>query len=265
MRFPLYPWLLGVALIGSGIAQETLSSVQRELDRVEREIQREKELHKAELDRAAEFEKSKARNMTALQEQIKLTEQRTSELQTEIQRTRSQRGAFRARIDQFQSRQKEFSQSLLAQVNETLEHFRQDFPFQREKRVFELEDLAQCLSAGTCQADEGVNRLFAIYLSAVEIGYEVESYAGTYRSTGNEVHEGDYLRLGAALLTFAGHDGKMAAFLTKQDTGWVWVDSGLPDGARQDILHAVKIAQGKVPPELAKLPFRVPARQEVKE
>ena len=70
-------------------AQETLSSVQRELDRVERETEREKELHKAERARAAEFEKQKAERLNALRVQMQLSDARIDSLKQRPQLFRS--------------------------------------------------------------------------------------------------------------------------------------------------------------------------------
>src|SRR3954471_21069136 len=61
-------------------AQATLSSVQRELDRVERETDREKELHKAERLRAADFEKQKNERLQALKDQMTLSDARIDSL-----------------------------------------------------------------------------------------------------------------------------------------------------------------------------------------
>ena len=64
---------LGLAAVAA-YSQETLSSVQRELDRVERETEREKELDKQERGRAADFETRKAEKLQALKDQMRMTD-----------------------------------------------------------------------------------------------------------------------------------------------------------------------------------------------
>jgi hypothetical protein len=63
-------------------------------------------------------------------------------------------------------------------------------------------------------------------------------------------------------LAFAGEDGKVAAYLARQDTAYVWKDTDVAPETRQDIFTAVKVAQGKEAPRLVNLPFAAPKPRE---
>ena len=103
------PLLCAVHVLAPSLrAQETLSSVQRELDRVERETEREKDLHKAERARAAEFEKQKAERLNALRQQMQLSDARIDSLKQRMETERRRRASQRALTAQFQARQKAF-------------------------------------------------------------------------------------------------------------------------------------------------------------
>jgi hypothetical protein len=251
-----------LCLWAGGAAQESLSQVQRDLDRVEKEIEREKELHKTERKRAADFEADKAAKTRALQEQMRLTQGKIDSLKRHVDRARQQKSGFRNQAALYQGRQKEFAKSLTARTRELAAALKADFPYLREKRVADLEELAVAIESGVVGVEDGVNRLFTLMQSGLDLGYEVEVYRGTYSATDGSNHEGNYVRMGAAVLAFAGEDGKAAAFLARQDSGWAWQDADLSPSIRQDIFTAVKVAQGKTAPQLVNLPFAAPKPRE---
>jgi hypothetical protein len=239
-------------------AQETLSSVQRELDRVDKEIEREKELHKTERKRAADFEAEKAAKLKALQEQLRVTAARIDSLKRQQERARQQKASFKAQTAQYQARQKDFVKAFAAQTRDLAAWVRKDFPYDREKRAADLEDLASALENGTVGVEEGLGRFFTLSQANLDFAYDTEVYRGSYRAADGADKEGSYVRLGAALLAFAGDDGKTAAWLAKTDTGYVWHEADVAPEVRDNIFTAVKVAQGKVAPQLVSLPFQAP-------
>ena len=239
-------------------AQETLSSVQREMDRVEKEIEKEKELHKTERKRAGDFEADKAAKMKALQDQLRMTSARIDSLKRQLERARQQKAGYRNQTALFQGKQKDFVKALTRQIRDLAVSLGRDFPYQREKRAADMEELAVALESGVVGVEEGLNRFFAMMQASLDLAYEVEVYRGTY-AEGGASHEGNYVRLGAALLAFASEDGQMAAYLARVDSGYVWKDKDLDADTQRDILTAVKVAQGKVAPQLVNLPFSAPS------
>jgi hypothetical protein len=222
-----------------------LTSVQRELDRVDKEIEREKELHKSERKRAGDFETEKAAKLKA-------------SLKRQQERARQQKASFRAQAAQYQARQKDFVKAFAKQTRDLAATVRKDFPYDREKRAADLEDLAGALENGTVGVEDGLGRFFALSQANLDFAYDTEVYRGTYHAADGSDQEGSYVRLGAALLAFAGDDGKTAAWLAKADTGYVWHESDLAPDVRDNIFTAVKVAQGKVAPQLVSLPFLAP-------
>jgi hypothetical protein len=239
-------------------AQETLSSVQRELDRVDKEIEREKELHKTERKRAGDFEAEKAGKLKALQEQLRLTGTKIDSLKRQLDRARQQKAGFKAQAAQYQARQKEFLKVFIKQVRDLAAALKKDFPYEREKRVSDLEELATAAESGVVGVEDGLNRFFALTQGSLDFAYDTEVYRGNFHGADGGDHEGSYVRLGAALMAFAGDDGKTAAYLAKVDTGYAWREADLSPETRQDIFTAVKVAQGKVAPQLVGIPFQAP-------
>lgn len=240
-------------------AQETLTSVQRELDRVDKEIEREKELHKTERKRAGDFETEKSAKLKALQDQLRVTAVRIDSLKRQQERARQQKASFKAQAAQFQVRQKDFLKAFAKQTRDLAVAVRKDFPYDREKRAADLEDLAAALENGTVGVEEGLGRYFALSQANLDFAYDTEVYRGTYHTADGSDQEGSYVRLGAALLAFGGDDGKTAAWLAKADTGYVWHETDVAPDVRDNIFTAVKVAQGKVAPQLVSLPFLAPA------
>jgi hypothetical protein len=239
-------------------AQETLSSVQRELDRVDKEIEREKDLHKTERKRAGDFENEKAAKLKALQDQLRLTGGKIDSLKRQLDRARQQKSGFKAQAAQYQGRQKDFVKSFTKQVRDLSLSLKKDFPYDRDKRVSDLDELANAIDNGVVGLEDGLNRFFALTQSSLDFAYDTEVYRGTFHGADGSDHEGSYVRLGAALLAFAGEDGKIAAYLAKADTGYAWRETDLTPETRQDIFTALKVAQGKVAPQLVNIPFQAP-------
>ncbi len=240
-------------------AQETLSSVQRDMDRVEKEIEREKELHKTELKRNTDFEAEKAAKLKALQEQIRLTQARSDSLKVQLNRARGQKGSFKSQAALYQSKQKDFAKALSQAIKARAAALAKDFPYQLQKRVSDLQDLANALETGVVTVEDGLGRFFSLLQTSLEFAQDTEVYRGSYTATDGSVHEGSYVRMGAVLLAFASEDGQHAAWLAKADSGYAWMDKDLPQPIKQDIYPPVSVAQGKVAPPLVRLPCQAPA------
>src|SRR4051794_39691931 len=164
-------------------AQETLSSVQRDLDRVDKEIEREKDLHKTERKRAADFETEKAAKLKALQEQLRLTGARIDSLKHQLDRARQQKGAFKNQAALFQGKEKEFIKSLTQKMRELAAALQKDFPYQKEKRATDLQELATAVESGVVNVEDGIGRFFTLMQSSLDFAYDTEVYRGTYVAT----------------------------------------------------------------------------------
>ncbi len=239
-------------------AQETLSSVQRDLERVEKEIEREKDLHKNERARATQFEVEKAAKLKAIQDQIKLSQTKIDSLKHQAEKAKQQKSGFKSQTALYQGHQKEFLKNLVKQIHELAAGLKGDFPYEREKRVGDLQELASAIENGVVPIEEGLGRLFTLLQASMDFAYDTEVYHATYTAADGSAHEGSFVRMGAALLAFAGEDGKTVAYLAKEDTGYSWKETELSPETRQNILTAVKVAQGKVAPQLVNIPFRAP-------
>ena len=256
-------WLPLIALLSLAPAlhaQETLSSVQRELDRVERETEREKELHKAERGRAAEFEKQKAERLNALRTQMQASENRIDSLKQRMDVERRRRTSQRALATQYQNRQKAFRTDLDREIKAVIAWVEKDFPYQKEQRLSEWRELAEANREGTVAVEEVVSRVFGLVQGSLDFAFDSEAYPGTYTTGAGRQVEGTYVRLGAVMMAFSSTDGKLQAYLAKTPGGYVWRDGDLPSETRNSIVEAVRVAEGKESPRLVSLPVEVSAK-----
>lgn len=247
---------LTLALVATP-AQETLSSIQRELDRVERETAREQELHKQERARAAEFEKQKNARLQALQEQIRAADERIDSLKQRTETERRRRAAQRGLAAQYVERQKAFRADLDREIRAAIAWVEKDFPYQRERRLSEWRDLAAANREATVPVEEVLVRLFGLMQALLDFAGNSEAYPGTYTTTKGETREGFYVRLGAVSMVFSSSDGGVQAWLAKTAEGYAWRDENLTAETKSAIRAAVSVAQGKEAPRLVPLPVEI--------
>ena len=241
-------------------AQETLSSVQRELDRVERETDREKDLHKTERARAAEFEKQKAERLQALRDQAQMADARIDSLKQRMEVERRRRASQRGLAAQYQGRQAAFRKDLDREIQAVIAWLENDFPYQKDQRLSEWRELAEGNREGTLQVEEVQSRLFGLIQGSLDFAFDSEAYPGTYTASTGAQHDGTYVRLGAVMMAFASSDGKTQAYLAKTAKGYVWRDKDISAQVSKSINEAVRVAQGKEAPRLVALPVEVASK-----
>lgn len=251
--------VLVLSLVLVARAQETLSSVQRELDRVERETEREKDQDKAERARAAEFETRKTEKLQALKEQMRTTDASIDSLKREMESQKRRKSAEKGQAAAYQARQKEFRGTVAKQIDGLIGWVKKDFPYQKEKRIADLEDLARVNQQAVLPVEEILTRLFSLLQTSFDFANDSEVYPGTYSPTDGGDLEGIYVRLGAVMLAFASTDGQRQAYLAKTGDGYEWRDKNLSSEVRNGILTAVQVAQGKIAPQLVPMPVEVRA------
>jgi len=253
---------LALFCFGLSHGQETLGSLQREMDRVERETEREKELHKSERLRAVEFEKRKSEKILALKEQFRIAEGRMDSLRRQSENERKRKAGNKGQVAMFLGKQKEFRISVGKEIDAMAAWMERDFPFQKEKRISDWGDLAKANQEAALPVEEILARLFSLTQASTDFAQNTEAYPGTYTATDGGQFEGNYVRLGAIALVFTSADGSCIAYLAKTDSAYVWRDKDLAMGTRNGILTALQVAQGKIAPQLVSLPIEPPRLKE---
>jgi hypothetical protein len=259
LAFGIAVGVFGVLGAAPAFAQETLSSIQRELERVERETARENELHKQERARAAEFEKQKAARLQALQDQIAAADARIDSLKGRSETERRRRASQRAVAAGYQRRQQSFRADLDREMKAMIVKLESDFPYQKERRLSEWRDLAAANRDATLPVEEVLVRVFALSQASLDFAYDSETYPGTHVDASGGRHEGYYVRLGAVTLLFSASDDKLQAYLAREPKGYAWREDGLTRETRAAIREAVSVARGKEAPRLVPLPVEVSA------
>ena len=241
-------------------AQETLSSVQRELDRVERDTDREKDLHKTERARAAEFEKQKNERLQALRDQSQSADARIDSLKQRMEVERRRRASQRGLTAQYQARQAAFRKDLDREIKGIMAWIESDFPYQKDQRLADWRELAEGNNEATLQVEEVLSRVFGLIQGSLDFAFDSEAYPGTYTTSTGAQNDGTYVRLGAVMMAFSSTDGKLQAYLAKTPNGYVWRDKNLSSSVSKSISEAVRVAQGKEAPRLVALPVEVAAK-----
>jgi len=269
-----FVFLCGVYLCGHLFAQETLTGLQNEIARVEREIQREKDLHQKEIEKYNEFEKRKKEKLAQLEEQNKSLAQASQEIKASVLTLRQEKASAQAQLEKLRQQRKTLSQRLISDIQKFLNQVQVDFPAGKEQRIALLNKLRDDLSSGQVSAEEGMQRFLALLNGALELGWTTEIYSGTYRTQQGPIVDGKYLRLGAILLAFNSLDGNTTAFLVPQsaltDTSknkasgndpYIWIENTLSIQQKQAIKRSFEVMEGKAAPELAKFPLYAPAEK----
>jgi hypothetical protein len=236
-------------------AQETLSQVQRELDRVEKETQREKDAHAAERKRAQEFETQKVTKLKALREQIQIQDARIDSLKGQAASAKRRRAALKKQEAFYRDKHRAFQKALTQVIAAWSDSLKSDFPHKLEKRLSDFRELAATSSEGALPVEETLARWFTLLQTGLEMGYDTEIVPGTFRDPNGASFEGTYVRLGTVALAFAADDGKQMAYLGRNDSGYVWRSGELESAVKENILLAFQVAQGKVSPQLVPLPL----------
>ncbi len=242
--------------------QETLTGIQREMARVEREIKREKELHQAEKKKAEDFEKRKGQKIAALNKQLTDLDKKIQEVEGRLGKLKAQKSRLASGSKHYDEKRNSMHQHIAKQIDSLNSYFKTDFPHQQERRIQNLNNLKQELRDGIISPEEGISRLFSILQEAINIGYDSEVFSGSYQTTDGQQSEGTYLRLGAVILAYVSLDGNTVAYQTIENQSYVWHDKDLNLELKQNIKTALAVAQGKAAPSLVLLPIQQPSKGE---
>ncbi len=252
---------LSICFLSLAQGQETLTGLQREMERVEREIQREKKLHKLEKLKAKSFEARKKEKLDVLNTQLKKLADKVVAAKSKRAGVAKKKRVLKGQIQVIKNKRAQISKKLLAEIDSLSVYMQSDFPYQKTERLSALADLKKDIADEVIGPEEGMSRLFTLLQNAIAIGYDSEVYSGTYENTDGKFYDGKYVRLGTAIYCFSSLDGKINAYMIPSDSGYVWADKGLPMPMRQEIKKAIAVAEGKSAPELVLLPFGLNAKK----
>lgn len=244
-------------------SQETLSAIQREIARVEKEIQREKKLHKEELDKAAAFELKKAEKIKTIKEQEKAIALEIEDLKAKVSGFKNQIAAQKSQKSLYIDRRAKVSSALVKSIDTLIANTSKDFPSGKEQRIASFTKLKSEIQEGDISPEEGINRLFTSLQNQLNLGYNTEIYSGIHRFQNGKSAEGNFLRIGAVLLYFVSRDGSEIAYLKKKDDGYSWVEENILLEHREKIKLALQIVEGGATPQLGLLPIYQPLFSEV--
>ncbi len=254
--------LMGVILLISTPlwSQESLSGLNRQIRRVEKETDREKKLHKAEKQKAKSFEQRKKQKLKALVTQKGEMQSQIKKLKVRLSQLKGQKYAVKNQTKQLKNKRMAVSQHLVQKIDGLIVYFKQDFPYQRQRNLDNLSSLKKELQEEIIGPEEGMNRLFTLLSTAISNGYETQVYSDFYTDKSGKTIEGKFLRMGTVLSVFVSMDGNTVAYLTHPDSTYQWNEE-MNLELKQNIKEAIKISEGKAAPSLVLLPFSAPTEK----
>lgn len=128
-----------------------------------------------------------------------------------------------------------------------------DIPFLKEERSNRISRLKNNLDRSDITLAEKLRQIFEAYRIELDYGRTIESYQSTINL--NDINQTlRFLRVGRIGLFYISMDYSACGFWNQDDKKW----QSLNDDFLYSIKQEIDIAEKKLPPDLLKLPFKVP-------
>lgn len=239
-------------------AQETVESIRRQIKAVEAETAREKSLHDAEKKRHAEFVEVGRKKVQALAQQNKTLKAEIDSLKVEIKNLADARQKTTGTIKYFENRKAKYGTSLAKVIDSLAPVFESDFPYRNEEVVNSVKEIANQLSKGLIEADDGLSRTLEIFYDRIRLGYTTEVWKGFLQVDARSV-AGTFMRYGAVAAIFVSNDGNDVLWLNRTENGgYVWKNVSDDLAMRTALKDVMKVAEGKTAPKLVTIPVALP-------
>lgn len=239
-------------------AQETVESIRRQIKAVEAETAREKSMHDAEKKRHAEFVEVGRKKVQALATQNKSLKAEIDSLKVEIKNLADARQKTTGTIKYFENRKAKYGTSLAKVIDSLAPVFESDFPYRNEEVVNSVKEIANQLSKGLIEADDGLNRTLEVFYDRIRLGYTTEVWKGFLQVDARSV-AGTFMRYGAVAAIFVSNDGNDVLWLNRtQDGGYAWKNVSDDLAMRTALKDVMKVAEGKTAPKLVTIPVAIP-------
>lgn len=239
-------------------AQETLNEVRRQIQAVQRETAKEKELHQAENKRHTQFKENQQEKRRNIENQSQLLRSQMDSLRVEKESLAESARRANGQARLFQQRRERYQRELALYLDTLAKKLEADFPYKATESAVSLRESSAQLSSGIIGPEEALGRTLDLLLDRLQLGYGVEIWSGFHRDGARSI-AGKFFRYGAIAAIFVSQDGNEVFFLHgNPHQGYKW--EAVFDFNRRALLkETLKVAEGKAAPRLVSLPFARPS------
>lgn len=243
--------------LGSQVwAQESEADLQRQMRKVEQEIQTEQASLQQQREIASQRVQRNQQRLEQASAQLNQLRATNEQLRGQINATKGQNQALKGSAQAYEAKRQSLTKELVGVVDMISQTTAQGFPIQREERLARLKELRQQLANGALSPEEGMNRLWTFVLERSRQSVEAETWPGSYQIDGSSI-PGRYVRLGTVFQAFINDDNSRMFFLVKKGNQWNWQEVGNNVAFRSAMTEAFAVAESKQPPKLVRIPVHV--------
>ena len=242
--------------VSSSFAQNSTKQLEREIAKIKKEIQTEKDRFAREKERATLFEQQSSKRLRDSDQQYRLIKSQSDSLRKEVNSLKASNKKLSGSAYYYQNKRKKYAASLAVLLDSLAAGVLSGFPFESESHSEALKSTASGLRSGAIPPEEGLSRAWAVLMARIKKGYESERYSGTLSTEEGEL-SGTYLRFGQAMMLFKDQDGNQLKYLSNQGE-YKWESVPQDIELRRQFKEIFDVMEGKVPPQLVKVPVRLP-------
>ncbi len=239
------------------LAQENERSLLKEIEKVKKEIEAEKELENQEMERDKLFrERAEARKVD-IGSQLRTLKTQTDSIKAQVQSLEKSNKKIAGASRHFESQRQKFAQSLAVLLDRLATEIEKGFPFEAKLHSEILTSAASGLRSGAVTPEEGLTRSWSVMSTRLRKSLESELYSGVFAQRSGDL-SGTYLRFGLALSFFKSQDEQVMKYYDVHQAQWRDVPEDLE--MRRRFKEIFEVMEGKAPPSLVDLPLWILAQ-----
>ncbi len=248
-----------ILLAGGIVGAATPEQLQRDIDRLQKDIESEEQLLKSDLARYQAWQASAKDRETTVRGQLSRALREVDSLEREMGSMIREREAEQTARENAQKSLEAFARAVADQVDVVLARLRErELPTTVESREQALSDIARGLRSGLTSPEEGLSRALDQVAGLIDMGGQVEARPGQYNTQAGLPVSGNFVRAGGFFEAFVSDDMKVGAYRVRGESGWVWKETLSADGKKQ-VAKAASILKSTQSPEFVALPFGLAA------
>lgn len=257
ITLPIWLFLAAVPAFAQVVADP--SRLERDLEKVRRELDTERELLKADAARKQSWESASRQRLTDMREQSRRAARESDSLRALIRQWEDEASLA---VDQRTLAERSLVGLLEVIANEvdaSRAMLRDELPSIAEDRGRQLSDISRGLRSGIITPADGLARALDVLSGLADVAGRSEAVPGVYTRGDNREIPGMYLRVGGLLEAFVSDDDQTAAIRQRTAEGtWVWRETlGKPQVA--GIRSGIEVLKAQTTPGFVVLPMGVAA------
>lgn len=254
---PIWLFLAAVPAFAQGVADP--ARLERDLDKVRRELETERELLKADAARRESWESASRQRLGDMREQSRRAARESDSLRKLIRKWEDEASLA---VDQRTLAERSLVgllEVIATEVDASRAMLRHELPSVAEDRGRQLADISRGLRSGIIAPADGLARALDVLSGLADVAGRTEAVPGVYTRGDNREIPGTYLRVGGLFEAFVSDDDQTAAIRQRTAEGtWVWRETlGRPQIA--GIRSGIQVLKAQAAPGFVVLPMGVAA------